>query len=189
MLSLVRDTPFAAQNLHNAARRGLVDVVQALLDNGADIEDRDDDSNSPLMVAAEWGREAVVDTLLRAGASVAATNRFDKTALMFACQRGHAGVTTQLVNAGSDVGAQNRLGYTPLMLAAEAGHADVVDVVMKTADLDQADRVRVLAGCGGSRMVQRLTGLCCGAVRRNRFDGGIVSRLVQCGATACRRWS
>jgi cytohesin len=52
--------------LHEAARSGSVDVVQLLLDAGADPRLRDGNGNTPLEIAARCGFAAVVDRLDRA---------------------------------------------------------------------------------------------------------------------------
>ena len=54
-------------------KRGFADVVQALIDAGANIEAAIGYGVRPLMLAAGYGETAVVEALLNAGADVRAT--------------------------------------------------------------------------------------------------------------------
>ncbi|CEP01142.1 Ankyrin repeat domain-containing protein [Plasmodiophora brassicae] len=52
--------------LHAAAEFGRTDIVEVLLDNGADINHQDSrDGRTPLHEAVAWGQEACVDMLIR----------------------------------------------------------------------------------------------------------------------------
>ena len=55
--------------LHYAAAFGPVEVVQMLLDHGADVNTPDECHWTPLHLAAIWGQLQVVDTLLQRGAN------------------------------------------------------------------------------------------------------------------------
>lgn len=63
------------QNLHTAARRGLNQILGELLQQGADVNERDEETDTPLMAAAEWDREEAITILLDAGADIDAVNR------------------------------------------------------------------------------------------------------------------
>lgn len=53
--------------LHFAADRGYNNVVQWLLDHGADINALDNDNQSPLALAVCCEHQDVIDTLVRMG--------------------------------------------------------------------------------------------------------------------------
>lgn len=80
-------------------KRGFADVVQALIDAGADIEAPIGYGVRPLMLAAGYGETAVVDTLLRAGADVLAKNEGGYTALMMVKQKFYVDVINLLHEA------------------------------------------------------------------------------------------
>jgi ankyrin repeat protein len=72
-----------------AARTGNVDRVVALLDQGAAVNSRDRNGDSPLAMAASKGNEGLVDTLMRAGADVNLANLAGVTPLMGAAFSGN----------------------------------------------------------------------------------------------------
>jgi len=54
--------------LSHASASGPLDVVQALLDKGAEVNARDDEGRTALTIASAYGRSEVVQTLLAKGA-------------------------------------------------------------------------------------------------------------------------
>ena len=55
--------------LHWACRMGFEEVVRALVDRGSRVNERDNSSRTPLVVAEQWRETAISMRLLRAGAS------------------------------------------------------------------------------------------------------------------------
>ncbi|RYP05212.1 hypothetical protein DL765_009909 [Monosporascus sp. GIB2] len=79
-----------------AAGNGHGDVVQQLLEKGADIEAKDDYGRTPLIVAAWRGYRAIVQQLLEKGADIEAKNSFRGTPLSHAAENGHEAVVQLL---------------------------------------------------------------------------------------------
>jgi hypothetical protein len=65
-----------------------VDVVQALLDSGADVNAKRSDGFTALALAAFFGRTRIVELLLERGADVRAVTRFGTSSEMWANARG-----------------------------------------------------------------------------------------------------
>ncbi|ETW96990.1 MAG: hypothetical protein ETSY1_24390 [Candidatus Entotheonella factor] len=105
-----------------AARKGYIEIVQALIEAGANVNRGFDEL--PLHTAAEAGHVEVVRLLLDAGADVEGYEEDDWTALMEASFFGHLPVVQLLAERGADVNAWSQ-GETPLMLAARGAHRDV----------------------------------------------------------------
>ncbi len=82
-----------------AAVRGYPDVVQALLEAGADPSLAGAEGLTPLILAAAEARVEVVQILLRAGASVAARDDWGRSASDYAIARGHPAVARLLQSA------------------------------------------------------------------------------------------
>lgn len=89
-----------------AASVGDLELVEALLARGADVDGRCgcDAQDTPLFAATTHGREAVVRRLLVAGADVHATNAAGHSPLDVARMRGQAGLAALLEAAGAMAG-------------------------------------------------------------------------------------
>jgi ankyrin repeat protein len=113
--------------LHDAARRGLTDIVKLLVSRGVDINCKEDyEGRTPLHVAAENNCMEVVEYLLSNGAEIDEVAQRNPPAetLCLRFRRGEA------------------VGMTPLQLAARAGHAAVVNALVEAgASLDRATAI------------------------------------------------
>ncbi len=121
-------------DLHQAVRDGSVRRTIELLWRGSlDIDKRDEQGKTPLMIAAEAGRSSIVRILLNKGAysSVIAADNRGFTALHGATYGGHLAVTTLLLEAGADPDALTTTWCTPVLLAADRGHREVIEALLK----------------------------------------------------------
>jgi hypothetical protein len=73
-----QDTRVALSSLHVAARRGLLDMLELLLNTKADPNVLNDQWNTPLHCAAESGRAESVEMLLEAGGDASVRNSFGR---------------------------------------------------------------------------------------------------------------
>ena len=130
--------------LHWAARHGDVEVVELLLDAGADVEARTRlGGHTPLHVASRSARAAVVAALLEAGADATAITSTGATALHFAAGSGAAGAIAALLDHGADADAREPVwGQTPLMFAAGAARTGATAALLaRGADPELAGTV------------------------------------------------
>jgi ankyrin repeat protein len=126
------DTPVA-----DAARRGDLIAVRALLAQGADVNAARADGMTALHWAADRADAGMVEVLLHAGASVRAiTRNGNYTALHLASRVGQATAVKALLEAGSDPEAQTSSGGAkPLHFAALSGDVATVNALLdKGAD-------------------------------------------------------
>ena len=101
----------------------VAEIVNALLNAGADVNARDNRDNTPLHEAADmWSVSKpmieivveIVNDLLKAGADVNARNDNSYTPLHYASGYGTAETVNALLNAGADVNARTKSGETRL---------------------------------------------------------------------------
>jgi ankyrin repeat protein len=122
-------------DIHHAALAGDVAKVEALLkENAALVHAQNDDSRTPLYLAALGGSAPVVALLLARGANVNEKTRSGWSPLAAASDRGHVDVVRVLgAAAGVNVESINADGTTALFHAACAGHTDVCRVLIEEA--------------------------------------------------------
>ncbi|KAH8727781.1 ankyrin repeat-containing domain protein [Phaeosphaeriaceae sp. PMI808] len=127
-----------------AAERGYAEVVERLLQNGADVHAAAGDSGrTALQAAAGGGHLAIVERLLEEKADInAAAGEFSgRTALQAAAGGGHLAVVERLLEEKADVNvvAARYSGRTALQAAAEGGHLAVVERLLEEkADINAA---------------------------------------------------
>ena len=98
--------------LIEAAKDGNVEVVQTLLDAGADVDKSDKLRYTPLHWAAMWKANVeVVKILLGTGAEVNKVNRWGKTPLQITNRKDVAKI---LLKNGADHNKEDQYGNTPL---------------------------------------------------------------------------
>ena len=93
------------------------EVVAFLLENGANINDKDTIDQTPLIIAAFNGCRDIVRMLLYAGANIEHKNDQGENALISAAQEGHIDTVKLLLEQGADVNQSNTDGETALDLA------------------------------------------------------------------------
>ena len=122
--------------LISSVRASDMAVVKQMLGAGADVNERDGDGSTVLMLAAFAGDLAMVRVLVEAGADVNACDERGWSALTKSVynadlKRGHADVAQVLIEAGADVEQPISYGLRALMLAAGYGETAVVETLLK----------------------------------------------------------
>ncbi|KAJ0174880.1 hypothetical protein K1T71_009988 [Dendrolimus kikuchii] len=117
--------------LQRAAADGHVEVVQLLLQHGADPNKQDHLHGNTAAHEAAWkGYSRCVCLLARGGASLAARNAAGFAPLHLACQNGHNQSCREILLCGASPDLQNNYGDTPLHTAARYGHAGVTRILI-----------------------------------------------------------
>jgi ankyrin repeat protein len=126
--------------LIRASAYGHIDMVKKYIEDGADVNAKNDDGNTALMMASWNGHIEVVRFLLKNGADVNAKNNDDNTALQTASMNGRTETVAMLLNNGADVNMKDEEGTTALGAASEAGETEVVKLLLKNgADVNVID--------------------------------------------------
>ena len=106
--------------MHLGLESKLYPVVEYLVSQGADVNSRNSDGNTPLILATRYFNILSVNILLEHGADVNARNNDGLTALHYSCRclRRSTHAIDLLVKHGADVNIQTKLGFTALHYAA-----------------------------------------------------------------------
>lgn len=132
------------QQLRDAAWANDVERAGRLVDQGADVNAKDDTEQSAYLIATSEGYLQLLRLALRHGARIDDKDSWNGTGLIRAAERGHALVVGELLRAGIDRDHVNRIGYQAIHEAVWLGE--------DTARY--ATTVRVLAA-GGARLTDR----------------------------------
>ncbi|SVE31699.1 uncharacterized protein METZ01_LOCUS484553, partial [marine metagenome] len=151
--------------LHYSARADHKEIVELLINNGADVNVRSTANLTPLDLssggvadlirkqggktskelialskAARTGNIAEVKKHLAAGADVNAKDMYGDTPLHDAVKRGHREVVELLITNGADMNMQDGNGRTPLYPATALDHREIVAILIaKGADVNVKD--------------------------------------------------
>ncbi|KAF7495368.1 Poly [ADP-ribose] polymerase tankyrase-1 [Sarcoptes scabiei] len=135
--------------LHFAAGYNRLDVVEYLLEHGADVRAKDKGGLVPLHNACSYGHYEVAELLLKKGANVNATDLWKYTALHEAASKSKIDIVKLLLRHGADVSKKNRDGDTPIDLVKPddveirdllLGNAAILDAAKK-GELDRLTRI------------------------------------------------
>ncbi len=125
-----------------AASDGDIAEITKLLEKGVDVNAKDFQGETALMVAALKGHLDIAKLLVENGADIHARPDFNnnqgQTALMMASKNGYIDIVKMLVEKGSDVNSiVKHTGYSALIMASEKGKKDVVSLLIeKGADIN-----------------------------------------------------
>ncbi|CAN0026262.1 unnamed protein product [Ectocarpus sp. 12 AP-2014] len=113
-----------------------LDLLQALLGGGADMEAQDSKGRTALHKAADSGNVLFINALISAGATADVKDIDGCTPLHIAAWSHKRYATLALLQAGSDVASIDNYGCSPLHLAASDRHYDLnSSAVPRTVDL------------------------------------------------------
>ena len=116
--------------LHQAAEKGDVEEARRLIEQGVDINARNEYRQTPLHLAVINEKREVFELLLEKGADVNARNFDGDTPLHSAVTREHA-LTKALIDAGANVRTPGEFGFKPLHLAVLANKFETADLLLE----------------------------------------------------------
>ena len=122
-----------------AAFNGHKDIVEALLDNGADINAVDYNGWTALWHATEIGHKEIVNLLKAVKAAIAK--------LFEAVKANDVSKVNEAIEAGANLNAKDSAGWTPLMLAAWNGYRETVQAL-----IDDGADVNALSTAGSTAL-------------------------------------
>ena len=118
--------------LHYAARNYChMEVVQAIISHGVDVNITNKMNITALMIACKEGNKEAINVLLNAGADHNIADAYGHTWLHYAARNYRQPEVLQtIINHGVDVNVTNEHKITALMLACEKGNKDVINILL-----------------------------------------------------------
>jgi uncharacterized protein len=172
------------------------EILEMLLDKGADANSRDMTTNSPaLMIAVLKGHEGIVRMLLDKGADVNAQDKNGDTALIAAAREGMSKTAKILLVRGADINVRNNLGKTAmdtaeekgvsqivsLLRAYDPGHIDLNTELVRAASLGDLTLVKKSLDKGADVNAEDITGHTALAIAAERGHLEVVNVLLEKG--------
>ncbi|MFF0449037.1 ankyrin repeat domain-containing protein [Streptomyces sp. NPDC004609] len=122
--------------LLEAARTGDAEGVAAALREGAEIEARDEQQRTPLLLASLGDHVEAARVLVAAGADPDAQDDRVDSAWLVTGVTGSVAMMRALLPARPDVTLRNRFGGVSVIPASERGHVAYVRAVLNETDID-----------------------------------------------------
>jgi ankyrin repeat protein len=146
------------QMLIEASRILEHEIIETLLDSGADVNAVDADGSSALAIVVHEGRNpSLVRLLLERGAATEVAYQGDRTPLAIAASRGRSDLLQILLEHGAGVEAKDSHGRTPLATAVMRDDTGMVaQLVSNGADVSSGAPLLTAAAGGQQAMVEVL---------------------------------
>jgi ankyrin repeat protein len=139
-LAVPKPEQVQASPVADAARRGDHETVQALLQQGQNVNGLDSAGTPALHWAVHVNDLELVNLLLAAGADLSLKNRYGQAPIHIAVQQRHAAMAQRLLQAGANIEQADAAGEPPLLTATRLGDAGMVEVLLKQgAQVDARD--------------------------------------------------
>ena len=123
------------RQLLRAARSGNAGKIALLVEAGVDVETRDANDRTPLLIAATYDRVEAAQALVTAGADPDALDDRHDTPWLVTGVTGSVEMARVILQADPDLAIRNRFGGVSHIPASERGHADYVAFVLDETDI------------------------------------------------------
>lgn len=143
--------------LFEAAAQNDIEAVNKAINSGIDIDFRNQEGRTALMVATRANAIDAARLLIESGADVNATDSIKDSPFLYAGAEGRLEILKMTIEAGADLDSTNRYGGTALIPAAHHGHLETVRFLLTTEiDIDHVNNLgwtalleAVILGDGG----------------------------------------
>lgn len=150
-----------SEQIIKAASDGDLDTVKKLVEQGVDVNSRDNGQWTPLIIAAQNGHLNVVQYLIEKGADVNAENAYTETALCLAKSERHEEIVEYLIGNGADIVVENL--YLESGIYSKTKKKDTVSAIEKNSinqiSEQYMDRKQTINSAFSSIKIMHLTGL------------------------------
>ncbi|XP_074119384.1 ankyrin repeat domain-containing protein 35 isoform X3 [Sminthopsis crassicaudata] len=136
---------------HLAASKGLTECLSVLLDNGAEINSKNEDGSTALHLATISCQPQCVKVLLQHGANEDAVDGENRSPLHWAASSGCASSVLLLCDHEAFLDVLDNDGRTPLMIASLGGHAAICSQLLQRGArvnvTDKEDKSALILAC------------------------------------------
>lgn len=116
----------------NAAKHGDSETLTELLDEGCDVNTKDENGWTPLLLASTKDHVEMVELLLdRSADPELATEKDGKTALMWAVGEENIEIIRLLIDKGADINAKGKFENTALRIAKRRKFNDIIELLQE----------------------------------------------------------
>lgn len=126
--------------LHVAAETGDEELAAKAIEQGVNVNDKDDGEQTPLHRAAGFGHAALVSFLIKSNASINARDESGSTPLHLSAWKGQVAAAEALLDNNADIDARGLYGDSPLHLASSYGQLKTAEMLLsRDADKNAKD--------------------------------------------------
>ena len=127
-------------SLNDAATTGDLETLEALIQGGADVNEKNNKGYVPLIQAASNAHEQCVELLIRAGANVNIVDKLGRMVLITAVEKCSYRCVKMVLKAGADVNQRNTNGSTSLLHASKEINYNCAKLLIRSgADVNIVD--------------------------------------------------
>lgn len=125
--------------LHEATINGDLEIMKKLIIEGSNVNEFDENDNSPLHIAASTCNNSAIELLLSNGANLNVIDKNNTTALFYPALMGCVETVEYLLKLKIKNEKPNKFGNTPLTLAIDKGNVGVVSIIKKYKGIKAID--------------------------------------------------
>ena len=114
-----------------ACNSGNLSLADALIKNGANVNEEDREHRTPLIYACKNGYSNIAKLLIEHGADINKMDVEDKTPLIYACIGENKEIVSMLAQNGANLELSDNKDKTPLIYTCERGNQQVLNILLE----------------------------------------------------------
>ena len=124
------------QAFHDAAAQGNIDSLKQHLEQGIDINVRNRQKRTAILIAAMNDQYEAVQFLVDAGANVDLQDETCFNPFLYGCINNKLELVKMMIKAGTDIDLLTRFGGVGITPASEKGHVEIVRELLTTTEIN-----------------------------------------------------
>ncbi|WP_312112177.1 ankyrin repeat domain-containing protein [Brevibacillus reuszeri] len=124
------------QTFHDAAAQGNIDSLKQHLEQGIDINVRNRQKRTAILIAAMNDQYEAVQFLVDAGANVDLQDETCFNPFLYGCINNKLELVKMMIQANTDIDLLTRFGGVGITPASEKGHVEIVHELLTTTEIN-----------------------------------------------------